>query len=305
MKIKFGINTGFAINRFVEPDDWVGIVADELGLSMVQFTADLLNPWYPEHIVKKEAEKIRNECDKKRVEIETTFTSQFTRVNHLLHPNDEIRRAWIEWFKKFFELSSFLGAIGSGSHFGIMTVRDWENETLRRIRLEQGVEGWKELSEYGHKVGLQFLLWEPMSVGREVGESISSAQFIQSCCRNGFAIPMKICYDVDHGDITSENPDDTNPEAWLRVFRNDIRVVHLKQSLPDKGGHYPFTKEYNDKGNIKPEKILSVIKDSNYSELSLVLEISHRERNPFDKMVIQDLKESVEFWRSYIKDLIQ
>ncbi|MCX8063847.1 MAG: sugar phosphate isomerase/epimerase [Candidatus Hydrogenedentes bacterium] len=301
MKLKFGINTGFAINRFVEPDDWVSIVADELGLNMVQFTADLLNPWYPDYIVKKGVEKIRNECDKRGVEIETTFTSQFTRVNHLLHPNDEIRKIWIEWFKKFFEMSVTLGAIGAGSHFGIMTIRDWENAQIRRLRLEKGIEGWQELSEYGHEIGLKFLLWEPMSVGREIGETITSTMFIQSNCAEGFAIPMKICYDVDHGDITSENPDDTNPEVWIKIFNRDIRVIHLKQSLLDKGGHYPFTKEYNERGKIKPEKILSVIKESQYEELSLVLEISHRERNPYDKMVIQDLKNSVEFWRPHIQ----
>ncbi|MGC9054682.1 MAG: hypothetical protein ACP5KS_12465 [Candidatus Hydrogenedens sp.] len=45
MPIVLGINTGFAINRFVEPDDWTRIVSEELGLQVVQFTADLLNPW--------------------------------------------------------------------------------------------------------------------------------------------------------------------------------------------------------------------------------------------------------------------
>jgi len=147
-KLKFGINTGFAINRFVEPDDWANIVANELGLRMVQFTADLLNPWYPDYIVKKEVEKVRNACEKLDIKVETTFTSQFTRVNHLLHPDDEIRRAWIEWFKRFFDISVMLGAEGSGSHFGIMTVRDWENEEIRMLRLKKGVDGWKELSEY-------------------------------------------------------------------------------------------------------------------------------------------------------------
>ncbi len=303
MKLKFGINTGFAINRFVEPDDWAYIVAYELGLNMVQFTADLLNPWYPDRIIKRETEKIRNVCEKLGIEVETTFTSQFTRVNHLLHPDDEIRRAWIEWFKRFFDISAVLGAVGSGSHFGIMTKRDWENEEVRTVRLKKAVESWKELSEYGCEIGLKFLIWEPMSVGREIGETIESTKYIQNLCRDSFAIPMKICYDVDHGDITSANPDDTDPEVWIRTFSKDIRVIHLKQSLKDKGGHYPFTEEYNRQGKIVPGKILSAIRESNYDEISLVLEISHRERNPYDKRVVNDLKESVEFWRPYLKKM--
>jgi hypothetical protein len=81
MKVTLGINTGFATNRFPEPDDWIGIVADELALDTVQFTADLLNPFLPEDELAREVEKIRGLCAKKGVRIQTTFTSAFTRVN--------------------------------------------------------------------------------------------------------------------------------------------------------------------------------------------------------------------------------
>jgi hypothetical protein len=101
MKITLGINTGFATNRFPEPEDWVGVVADELGLDTVQFTADLLNPFLPQAIIAREAEKIRSLCDKKRVRVQTAFTSAFTRVNHLLHPDPDIQRVWLDWFQKF------------------------------------------------------------------------------------------------------------------------------------------------------------------------------------------------------------
>lgn len=297
--IVFGINTGFAINRFVEPDDWTRIIAEELGLHIVQFTADLLNPWYEEKIVQQQAEEIRNFCEKYNIKVQTTFTSQFTRVNHLLHPNDTIRKAWIGWFKKFFKLSVFLGAEGSGSHFGIMTVRDYESPEIRTKRIQQGVESWKELSEYGATIGLKYLLWEPMSVPREVGETIQSAQKIQDFCKQGFTIPMKLCLDVDHGDVSSCNPEDTDPHTWIRHFKNDIQVIHLKQSLQDKGGHYPFTKEYNLRGKIVPQEILNSIKEANIKSCSLILEISHRERYPFESRVLADLKESVEYWRPY------
>jgi len=43
-KFKLGINTGFATNRFPEPEVWLRIVGKDLGLRCVQFVADLLNP---------------------------------------------------------------------------------------------------------------------------------------------------------------------------------------------------------------------------------------------------------------------
>ena len=37
---RLGVNTGFATNRFVQPDDWTAIVGETLGVRIVQFAAD-------------------------------------------------------------------------------------------------------------------------------------------------------------------------------------------------------------------------------------------------------------------------
>lgn len=161
----------------------------------------------------------------------------------------------------------------------------------------KGVEGWRELAKYGAEIGMKYLIWEPMSISREVGETIEETEKIQNLCKSDFPIPMLLCFDVDHGDLASPNPDDTNPHAWIKHFNKDIKVIHLKQSLQDKGGHYPFTQEYNNCGKIVPREILQTINESKIESCYLILEISHRERNPFEKKVISDLKESVMYWK--------
>ena len=70
MRVRLGVNTGFAINRYPDADDWVSIVADELGLDTVQFTADLLNPSLGESIVLRQVDLIRTLCDAKVVRVE-------------------------------------------------------------------------------------------------------------------------------------------------------------------------------------------------------------------------------------------
>ena len=45
----FGINLGFAIKRWPQPQQWARVVRDELDLDTVQFSFDLLDPWWPEH----------------------------------------------------------------------------------------------------------------------------------------------------------------------------------------------------------------------------------------------------------------
>ena len=301
MKVTLGINTGFAANRFPEPDDWIGIVADELGLDTVQFTADLLNPFLPQDVVAREVEKIQSLCEKKGVRIQTTFTSAFTRVNHVLHPDPALRRVWLDWLKKFLRLSRDLGAEGAGSHFGIMTVRDNARAAIRAQRLEQGIGAWRELAAFGASIGLAYLMFEPMSIPREVAQTIPATREILDRCSAGFAIPMRLCLDVDHGDLESPDPRDTDPHAWIRAFGTVTPCIHIKQSLRDKGGHYPFTPEYNAQGKIVPEEILHTMRASGIETCTLLLEISHRERWPYDYAVVSDLKQSVAYWRPAIE----
>lgn len=300
MRVRLGVSTGFAINRYPEPDDWVGIVADELGLDTVQFTADLLNPSLPEAIVLRQVELIRGLCDARGVHVESTFTSQFTRVNHLLHPDPDTRRAWVGWFKKWLEISAALGAVGGGSHFGILAMRDHLDPQTREQRIQDGVAAWRELSEHAAGLGMRYLIFEPMSVPRELGETIAATEDLMQRCTN-FAVPMLLCLDVDHGDLQSSDPRDTDPHAWIRAFGTRSPVIHIKQSLRDKGGHYPFTPAYNERGKIIPEEILQTMRESGVEDCTLLLEISHRERWPTDYTVVDDLKASVAYWRPVVE----
>jgi len=301
MKATLGINMGFATTRFPEPEDWIAVVADELGLDTIQFTADLLNPFLPPDVVAREVEKIRALCDRKGVRVQTTFTSAYTRVNHVLHPDPDMRRVWIEWFKRFFKLSRDLGAEGSGAHFGSMSVRDNADPAIREKRIADGVEGWRELAAYGASIGLKYLMFEPMSIPREVAETIPATQDILDRCAEGFAIPLRLCLDVDHGDLESDDPRDTDPHAWIRAFGQQAPCIHIKQSLQDKGGHYPFTPEYNARGTIVPEQILDTMRDAGMETCTLLFEISHRERWPTDYTVVDDLKQSVAYWRPAVE----
>ncbi|MBI2579587.1 MAG: sugar phosphate isomerase/epimerase [Candidatus Aenigmarchaeota archaeon] len=299
MKLKLGINTGFAVNRFPEPEEWSRIVGD-LGLRHVQFTADMLNAALPDEIVNDHISRI-NECSRANgFAIETTFTGAFTRVNHLSHPDESLRKYWISWFKRYAEISRRLGAESMGSHFGIMSVRDLKER--KDEMLQRNIDGWKEISVHAKATGLKYLTWEPMSIPREYGESIEETRKIHSIVNRHTAIPMKLCLDVDHGDVSSKNPRDTDPYEWLMEFAKEAPIIHIKQSLKDKGGHWPFIHEKNKDGKIIPEKILQALEDAGVKETTLLLELSFREREPFESTILNDLKASVDFWRPYVPD---
>jgi D-erythrulose 1-phosphate 3-epimerase len=141
MTFRLGINTGFAVNRYAEPETWTQIIGEKLGLRSVQFTADLLNPSLPDQIIDDEITRIYAACQKYKITISSTFTGAFTRVNHLAHPNPAIRAYWVEWFKRFVDISVALGASSMGSHFGIFTAKDNSDAEARAERLAQNIEG--------------------------------------------------------------------------------------------------------------------------------------------------------------------
>jgi len=303
LNLQLGINCGFAVNRFPEPEVWTRIVGEELGLRCCQFVADLLNPFLPQDLLDEQVTRLSENAAKHDVAIRTTFTSAFTRVNHLLHPDPHTRRVWFDWFRRFFDLSARLGAEGSGAHFGILSVADHADPERRHERLEEGLQSWRRLAEHGAEIGFRYVLFEPMSIPREIACTIRETRDLLDAFDSlDMPAPMRLVLDVDHGDLASPNPDDTNPYAWLRAFGKVSPVVHLKQSKRDKGGHWPFTPEHNAEGSITGEQVLAALDDSGAEEVMLILELSHREREPAESRVLADLKASVDYWRQFVAE---
>ena len=299
---RLGINTGFAVNRYSEPEEWIRIVGEDLGLKVVQFTADMLNVDLSNKIIYKQVDRIQKACQLYDVKISSTFTGAFTRVHHLAHPDKATRKHWVNWFKRFVDLSVDLGSQSMGSHFGIFTHCDNNNSEIRSIRRKQNIEGWHEIADYAKGKGLDFISWEPMSISREQGETIDEARMLQTDVNINSPLPFKICLDVDHGDLSSKNPCDTDPYEWLDEFAIESPLIHLKQTSVSRSGHWPFIDEYNKTGRIQPSKLINKLIDKKVQSVDLFLEPSFKEREPSDSTVIEVLKESVEFWRQSVKN---
>ena len=299
MKLCLGINTGFAVNRFPLPEEWMKIVGEDLGLRYVQLTAELINPALGEEIVDDYIGRINFLRRKYDVAVDSIMTGAFTRVNHFSHPDEQVRQYWLTWFKRFIDFGVAIGATNMSSHLGIMSHFDLRDPLRREQITQQTIDSWKEIARYAKERGMRYLSWEPMSVKREYGETIAGTKKIQTLLQDS-AIPIKLCLDVDHGDVSSLNPDDTNPYAWLREFAQDAPLIHLKQSSKDKGGHWPFTPERNKEGKIDAEKVITTLRDAGCTESLLLFELSFREREPYDSRILEDLHESVAYWRKYI-----
>ncbi|WP_256761919.1 sugar phosphate isomerase/epimerase [Cohnella sp. WQ 127256] len=296
--LKLGINLGFAINKYVEPEVWTRIVAEDLGIKYVQFVADLLNVFLPPDIVDRQVERI-NVCTQKHdLAITSTFTSAFTRVNHFMHPDADIRKAWLNWFKRFADISVQMGARTTGSHFGILTFADYDDVQRREYIIEEGIKNWQELSWYCKELGMEYLNFEPMSIPREMANTVEDTKELLARLNDGAGIPFKVCLDVGH----APHPNDRDPYRWVRELGSVSPIIHIQQTEKDHSRHWPFTEEYNKLGIIHGEPLIEAIEQSGATDAEIIFELSHREAWSTEFRIIQDHIESVNYWRQFIKN---
>jgi D-erythrulose 1-phosphate 3-epimerase len=296
MKINLGLHLGFASTRFYEPKIWTDIVRNEFNLDYVQFVSDLIEPSLPKKIIKNEIKKIKFYTKKHKIYIKHAMT--LPRYNYIGHSNPYISNYWKNWLKDFIKISSELGVEGAGSLLGIYSFDDLENN-FQKIR-KRVIDGWVDVSKYAKTCGIKYLIWEPMSVKREMGETIRATKSLHNELNRKSHIPILLNLDVDHGDIKSKNKDDYNPYKIIKSLGKYSPAIHLKQKTKDIYSHKPFIKKYNKIGLIKPDKIINELSKTGIKEVTLYFEFSFREREPFDSSSIKDIKESVKYWRKYL-----
>jgi len=296
MKLTLGTNLGFAINKYPEPEVWAKLVGEDMDLRSVQFVACLLNPFLPDDYINSQLKRIKEATKRYNISVDSIFTSAFTRVNHLMHPDKEAREIWLKWFEKLLWIGSELGAKTGGSHFGILTFDSFENNY--DFLVEEGVKGWQKLSFHAKELGYDSLIFEPMSVPREMAITVGESLDLMNRVNENCGVPMRICLDVGH----APHPDERDPYPWLEQLGHVSPVIHLQQTVLHKSNHAPFTPEANEGALIQGEKVIAALEKSGCEEALMHFEIGHREHHDTEYKIIQDHVESVKYWRQWVKD---
>ncbi len=301
MPFTLSLNSNPLVNRFADPDDLIDTVAHKLKVRDLQLTHEFINPSWPAHTIRRLTRQMTAAMRRTGVRVTSGMTGPYGRLNHFGHPDAEVRRYYIDWFKTFADITADLGGQSVGTQFAIFTYRDYDDPTRRDEMIGIAIEAWAELAEHAKGAGLNYVFWEPMSIGREFGETIAASLSLQQRLNAaGMALPMWMMADIDHGDVTSPNPDDYDPYAWARAVPKVSPIIHIKQSLMDKGGHRPFSAAFNAVGRIQPEPLLAALRAGGGEDNDICLELSFKEREPNDREVIPQIAESVAFWAPHI-----
>lgn len=302
-KIKLGMNACFAVGRYPEPEIWLRIVGEELGLRYTQFFSDLIDPKVEEKVKRELCRQTREAARKYKVTMHSVFSGTAPHWCHfLLHPHEGMRKDAIRWWESYIRMTPLLRAKAVGSLLGSFSFRDWENPQRKEQLTQELMETWHHFSRLAKEEGLDYLMFEPMSVPREMPCTMAETEDLYERMNEGAALPIKLCMDIGHGAAVSGTPQDRDPYAWVRRFASRTPVIHIQQTDGKSSKHWPFTEEYNKRGIIEAPRVIEAIEDSGAEEVLLVIEVFHSFFEPMEYKVLDDLKISVDYWRRYIKE---
>lgn len=301
MPYSLSLNTNPLVNRFAEPEDLINTIARDIRVRDIQLTHEFINPSWPPNVIRRLTREFDVALNRTGTRVTSGMTGPYGRLNHFGHPDKEVRRYYVDWFKSFADIIGDLGGQAIGTQFAIFTFADFDDAIRCEELINIAMDCWAEVAEHGKRAGLEYVFWEPMSIGREFGDTIANCLNLQKrLSAANFDIPMWMMADIDHGDLTSSNPDDYDPYAWAEAMPQYSPIIHIKQSLQDKGGHRPFSNEFNNNGRIFPEQLISAFTAGGGKDNEICLELSFKEREPNDRQVVPQIAESVAFWAPHI-----
>lgn len=303
-KLHLGINLAFARLRWPQPREWLWAV-NKLGIKYVEFCADLIDPILLSESTRDEViNKTRKEAEEDKIIIYDYYTGLITHcVNLLSDARPGVRRDGLRWCEEAIKVASALGVRAIGGHFDHIAYRNLVRPRERRFLLQCLFKSYQYLSELAKKEGLEFMMLEQMYSPSEKPYTIEEAEEFYITINKTSAVPVYLTVDVGHACCLNypHKEEDADPYEWLRRFAPISPVIHLQQTNGKESQHWPFTRFYNQIGIITPEKVIRAIEASGSKENYLMLEIFFP-LAMHERQIIEDLKESVLYWRKYIPD---
>ena len=301
MGFTLSLSTNPFVNRFAEPEDLVDVLTGEVGIGRMQLTHEFIDPAWPAPLVRRMTDRMARSCAARGLAVTSMMTGPYGRLNHFGHPDPDARAHSVGWFKTLADVAADLGCPAIGTQYAILTFRDFDDVGRREALMAAALACWREVAEHAARRGLAWLFWEPMSVGRELGHTQAHTWELQAGIdAAALPIPLLPMVDIDHGDLSSPDPADTDPYAWARNFAARSPIIHIKQSSANKGGHWPFTAARNRDGRVQPEPLLAAVREGGGTDNELCLELAWREREPNDRAVVAEMRESVAFWAPHV-----
>ena len=288
--MELGINLGFASKRWPEPERWASLVREELGLGLVQFTFDLLDPWWPERERRVLAERVRRAADDFDLTIHSAQLGlAWYTFNGLLHPDAAAREIAREWWRRAAATAAELGVPAMGGPVGALSATDATDAALSAESYDGLLKDTVAASEAAASAGLEALLVEPTPLPREIPHTVAQAQRLVADLEGRLAVPIRWVLDVGHALYHPLYGADVTLEDWLVPLRNEIGLFHLQNHDYRSDAHWGWPHEG---GRYDVAEFAVTVRQVGLAHIPVVIELFY----PFemsDEDVLADVRRSV------------
>ena len=264
-----GLNLSFATKRFIEPKQLAAMCKSEFGVKHIQFTWDLIDPWWPHEQRNILIKEYREAFEAEGIKIDATFggLASYTYAQ-LLAPTEVQREISFTFFKKAIDLTAEMGADVMGTPVGGMSFDDARDNNRRNYLYQEMLNYLRKLADYGKEKGIKEIHIEATPLTTEFPhDPETSIQMMKDL--EGSAIPIKLLIDWGHALYKPLLKEKADIFLWFKECAPYIGSIHLQQTDGEMDRHWDFTAD----GIITPELIKKVTKESGLDNIPQYLEV--------------------------------
>lgn len=295
MSRRLGVNLSFAVKRWSEPSAWAEIVRSELDLVDVQFTYDLLDPWWPDELRIEEAERVRAASEAAGIRVHSAQGGLAWYTFHgLLSPSPPMREAAKLWWERALDTAARIGASSAGGPLGALTVSSNESGE-RQQRFEELVEVLSALQVTASRAGLEALLVEPTPLEREIPNTPDEAARLATALANG-PIPLRYVLDNGHAMLEPFYGEQASMSQWLERLGPSIGVLHLQNTDRQSDSHWGWP---DPRANLDVVEWATKVDEAGLADVPVFIEVIY----PFelsDSEVLASMRSTVAHCRKIL-----
>ncbi len=284
-----GLNLSFAVKRWLEPEPLAEMCKKDFGVDRVQFTFDLLDPWWPDAPRNAMARRYRQAFEAQGVRIDAAFggLASYTYAQ-FLSPFREQREIALAFFRRAADMTLELGADILGTPAGGMSYTEARDPVRRRERYGEMLELVGRLAQYGGEQGLREIHIEATPLDTEFPHSPEASVQLMKDLQNT-AIPVKLLVDWGHALYKPLLKEKADIGLWFQTCGPYIGSIHLQQTDGMLDRHWDFTRD----GTVTPAMIREETEKAGLGQVPQYLEVVTAFESP-DEEVYKGMKETMD-----------
>jgi sugar phosphate isomerase/epimerase len=293
--MRLGVNLGFAVGRLTEPEAWAEFVRADLGLDTVQFTFDLLDPWWPEVHRWGLIRRVRAAAEARGLVIDSACAGRTHHIPaRLLDPDPAARSIARRWWRRACDVAGELGATAVGGPLGILSGP--EAAAPPADHYHDLLDSIEAITGHAAAVGLRKFLIEPTPLAREFPSTITQCQRLLDGLHGRCPIPAGFTLDIGRALFEPCYGPQASAESWISALGAGILMLRVDNTGRRGDPRWGWPHE---QGPIGLAPIAASIRAAGLDGIPAILQVCPRFEDDDDE-VRRALAASVAYCRQYL-----